>query len=51
VPAGSSQPFTFAVLGDWGAVDSSGNNGDQANLLRQLATSGAGFALTGGANS
>ncbi len=51
VPAGSSQPFTFAVLGDWGAVDSSGNNGDQANLLRQLATSGARFALTVGDNA
>ena len=50
VPAGSSEPFTFAVIGDWGSVDGNGNNPDQANLLAQLAASGARFALTTGDN-
>ena len=31
--AGSSQPFSFAVFGDWGLVDANGNNPDQQNLL------------------
>ena len=36
-PAGSSQPFSFAVFGDWGLVDANGNNPDQQNLLGTLA--------------
>ena len=51
IPAGASQPFSFAVFGDWGAVDAGGANPDQANLLRQLASSGARFALTVGDNA
>ena len=51
VPAGSSESFTFAVLGDWGSVDGSGANPDQANLMAQLAASGARFALSTGDNS
>jgi calcineurin-like phosphoesterase family protein/purple acid phosphatase-like protein len=45
VAAGSTQPYSFAVLGDWGAVDTSGGNPDQANLMHQIATSGARFVL------
>jgi hypothetical protein len=51
VPAGSTEPFTFAVIGDWGSVDGAGNNPDQANLMAQLAASGARFALTTGDNA
>lgn len=50
VPAGSTTPFTFDVLGDWGSVDSSGTNPDQANLMAQIASSGARFAVTVGDN-
>ena len=48
--AGSSQPFSFAVFGDWGLVDANGNNPDQQNLLGALATSGVRFAVTTGDN-
>jgi fibronectin type 3 domain-containing protein len=48
VPAGSSAPFSFAVFGDWGAVDANGNNPDQANLMQQIANSGVRFAVTTG---
>ena len=47
LPAGSTTPFKFAVLGDWGSATASGNP-DQANLLGQLASSGARFALSTG---
>jgi hypothetical protein len=50
VPAGSSTAFSFGVLGDWGQVDSSGTNADQANVLSQIAASGARFVLTTGDN-
>ena len=49
-PAGSSQPFSFAVFGDWGLVDANGNNPDQQNLLGTLAASGVRFAVTTGDN-
>ena len=51
VPAGSSEPFTFAVLGDWGYVDGAGENTYQANLMAQLAASGARFAMSTGDNA
>ncbi len=51
VPAGSTQPFSFAVFGDWGAVDANGKNDNQANLMRQIAASGARFAVTTGDNA
>ncbi|GEM_PF-1177654 len=50
-PAGSNQPFSFAVFGDWGSVDATGTNPDQANLMTQLAASGARFALSVGDNA
>jgi hypothetical protein len=50
VPPGSAQPFSFAVLGDWGQTDASGNNPDQANLMSQIASSGVRFAVTVGDN-
>jgi hypothetical protein len=50
VPAGSTQPFSFAVIGDWGQTDASGNNPDQANVLSQIANSGVQFAMTVGDN-
>ena len=48
--AGSSQPFSFAVFGDWGLVDANGDNQDQQNLLGTLAGSGVRFAVTTGDN-
>jgi hypothetical protein len=45
VPAGSSEPYSFAVLGDWGQVNAAGDNPDQANLMHQIAISGARFAV------
>lgn len=50
VQPGDPTPFSFAVFGDWGLVDSSGNNPDQANLMAQVAASGARFAVTVGDN-
>jgi chitodextrinase len=51
VPAGSTEPFSFAVFGDWGAVDASGANSHQANVLRRVAASGVRFAVTTGDNA
>ncbi len=51
IPAGSTEPFSFAVFGDWGAVDSASGNPDQANLMAQIAASGVRFAVTTGDNS
>ena len=48
VPAGSTAPFSFAVLGDWGLVGPSGENIDQENVIAQIAASGARFAITTG---
>ena len=39
VKQGGTAPFSFAVLGDWGAVDASGQNPDQAAVLHQIAQS------------
>jgi hypothetical protein len=50
LPAGSTKPFSFVVFGDWGTVDSEGENSSQANLLELIADSGARFALTTGDN-
>jgi hypothetical protein len=50
VPSGSSQPYSFAVFGDWGYVDSTGANPYQARLMSLIAGSGARFALTAGDN-
>ena len=47
LPAGSTTPFKFAVLGDWGSATASGNP-DQANLIGRLASTGARFALSTG---
>src|SRR5436309_4870118 len=44
VPAGSTEPFTFAVLGDWGKTYADGNP-DQANLMQKIAASGARFVV------
>ena len=51
LPAGSSELYTFAVFGNWGEVDSSGMNPQQANLMQQIAASGARFAVTTGDNA
>jgi hypothetical protein len=51
LPAGPTTSYTFAVIGDWGAVNTGGGNPDQANLMTQLAASGARFALTIGDNA
>jgi hypothetical protein len=44
----STAPLTFAVFGDWGQVNSMGTNADQANVMSQVAASGARFAVTTG---
>jgi hypothetical protein len=49
--AGTSTSFSFAVFGDWGSVDASGQNPDQANVLNQVAGSGANFVVTTGDNA
>lgn len=51
VPTGSTAAFAFAVFGDWGAVDATGANPHQANVLQQIAASGARFAVTTGDNT
>jgi hypothetical protein len=51
LPAGSDTPYSFAVFGDWGSVDDTGTNADQANVMAQIAASGARFALTTGDNA
>ncbi len=51
IPAGSTQPFSFAVFGDWGKVGANGQNSDQANVIAQVASSGARVALTTGNNA
>ena len=48
--AGGTSPFAFDVMGDWGMVDTSGNNPDQARLDAQMAASGARFTVTVGDN-
>ena len=48
VPRRSSTPYSFAVLGDWGEVDSHGQNPNQAAVLSELAASDARFAVTTG---
>src|SRR2546430_1134557 len=44
IPAGSSQQFSFAVIGDWGKTYATGNP-DQANLMQEIAASGARFVV------
>ncbi len=51
VPVGDPTPWSFAVFGDWGEVDATGANPNQANVLDQVAASGARFAVTTGDNS
>src|SRR3954453_5932316 len=45
---GSTVAVTCGVFGDWGQVDGMGENADQANLMSQIASSGARFAATTG---
>ena len=47
VPAGSSEPFSFAVFGDWGAAGETEGGADnrQAQLMSEIATSGVRFAV------
>jgi hypothetical protein len=44
LPAGVAKAFSFAVLGDWGKTYAGGNP-DQANLMAQIAASGARFVI------
>jgi hypothetical protein len=48
VSRASGTPFSFAVLGDWGQVDSHSQNTYQAAVLRELAATDARFAVTTG---
>ena len=47
LPAGSSEPFSFAVLGDWGAAGDTqaGPDNRQADVMSQIAASGVRFAV------
>jgi Calcineurin-like phosphoesterase/Purple acid Phosphatase, N-terminal domain len=47
LPAGSSEPFSFAVFGDWGAVgdQEAGADNRQADVMSQIAASEARFAV------
>jgi hypothetical protein len=47
LPSGSSAPFSFAVLGDWGAAGSTeaGADNRQADVMTQIARSGVRFAV------
>ncbi|HKT04723.1 MAG TPA: fibronectin type III domain-containing protein [Rugosimonospora sp.] len=51
--AGSGQPFSFAVFGDWGDTTDAGVNdgtlnANQAGVMAQIAASGARFAISTG---
>ena len=48
VAPGNTTPYSFAVFGDWGQVDSAGANSNQANLMQRIAESGVRFAVTSG---
>jgi hypothetical protein len=48
LPTGSTTPFSFAVLGDWGKARDDGTNPDQANVIQRIADSGARFAVGSG---
>ncbi len=48
LPAGSTQPFSFAILGDWGDTRAAP---EQANVMRLIAGSGARFVVTTGDNN
>ena len=50
VPKGSTQPFSFAVIGDWGQVDQNGQNPSEAAVMSQIAQSGVRFAISTGDN-
>lgn len=49
VPVGSTEAYTFDVLGDWGQANSTPNV-NQTNVMSQIAASGARFAITVGDN-
>ncbi len=48
VDSGSSQQFSFAVFGDWGQAYANGVNTHQTNVMNQMASSGARFAVMTG---
>src|SRR5262249_54460249 len=48
IRAGSTKPYSFAVLGDWGSQDTGSRNTDQANVMAQIASSGARCAVSTG---
>ena len=51
VAGNSTQPFSFAVLGDWGSADATSANPSQAAILQQIGASGARFVVTTGDNA
>ncbi len=55
IPAGSTTPYSFAVIGDWGLVGGDvltgpGENSHMANVISRIAESDARFAVTVGDN-
>lgn len=49
-PTGSTDPFSFAVFGDWGQVDASGVNAEQTGVISRIAEAGVRFAVAVGDN-
>ncbi|HEY7135796.1 MAG TPA: metallophosphoesterase [Acidimicrobiia bacterium] len=49
-PAGTNQ-ISFAVMGDWGEVDSTGSNPNLQSIMSEIAGSGAQFVVTTGDNA
>jgi hypothetical protein len=50
IPGGSTQSFSFAVLGDWGYVQPDGTNTHQAAILSLLASKNPRFIVSVGDN-
>ena len=50
VQFGATDSYSFVVFGDWGQVDATGQNAGQAQLMAQIAGSGARFAVSVGDN-
>jgi chitodextrinase len=45
IPAGTTTPFSFGVIGDWGDTDANGANPSEAALMSSLASSGVRFVI------
>lgn len=48
IAAGGPSSYSFGVIGDWGALNGTSTNPDQANLMSRIATSGIRFMVSTG---